>query len=78
MTDHQYNIGLAIFYLTYICRCVSFVLLRALKIQWLITPLEQRAPKQSPHEKGVTEEMAAIPHRHLGDYDRMSGIRQEF
>jgi hypothetical protein len=22
ITDHQYDIGLAVFYLTYICRCV--------------------------------------------------------
>lgn len=24
ITDHQYDIGLAVFYLTYICRCVVF------------------------------------------------------
>lgn len=30
ITDHQYDIGLAVFYLTYICRCVVF--------NWIPTP----------------------------------------
>lgn len=74
ITNHQYDIGLTVYYLFYILRCVH--LKQPCKVPLTADMLcQQRGSKQLGHQKGFTEDMATSTHCGLGYHYHVSGIR---